>query len=70
MWNEDREPEYVDLEDCTIKAVTDKAILIEHDGDSVWVPKSVIEDAEQYEKWNRDVTVMVEEWFAIREELI
>jgi hypothetical protein len=70
MRSADREPEYVELEDCYISAVTAKAIQVHHDGDVVWVPKSLIEDPEQFERWDTGVTVMVEEWFARKEELI
>ncbi len=66
----DREPEYVELEDCYIGAVTDKAIQVHHDGDVVWVPKSLIEDPEQFERWDEGATVMVQEWFARKEGLI
>lgn len=67
---DNREPEYVELEDCYIGAVTEKALLVHHDGDVVWVPKSQIEKPEQFRKWDEMVSVMVTEWFARKEKLI
>lgn len=70
MGRREREPEYVELEGCYVHRVTEKAIQITHDGTMVWVPKSVIEDPEGYERWEADATILVEEWFARKAELI
>lgn len=66
----DREPVYVELEDVYIGAVTERAIQIHHDGEVFWVPKSVVQDPEQFEKWDEGCCVLVEEWFARKESLI
>lgn len=68
MFGDDND--YVELEDCYIGAVTERALLVHHDGDQVWIPKSLVEDPEQYEKWDEGVTVLVKEWFARKESLI
>ena len=68
--SQSREKEYVELEDCYIGAITDKAIQVHHDGDVWWIPKSVIEDADQFKRYEEDASVFVEEWFARKEEII
>ena len=51
----------VDIE-CTVKRETDKALLIDHGGESeVWMPKSQIKNVA---KNGRTVTLTVTEWIA------
>lgn len=66
----DREPVYVELEDCYIGVVTEKAVQIHHDDEVFWVPKSVIEDPDELERYDEHCTVYVQEWFARKEGLI
>jgi hypothetical protein len=68
--NPRREVEYVEMEDCYIGAVTEKAIQIHHDGEIFWVPKSVIQDPEQFGRYDEGCLVLVAEWFARKEGLI
>jgi hypothetical protein len=72
MWRDDDsdDDEFVELEDCYIHAVTDAAICLTHDGDKVWVPKSQIDDPDQYKRWDNGVSVLVREWFARKAKLI
>ena len=52
------------IEDCEAKVETDSALLVDIDGDEVWVPKSVIhDDSEVYEK-GHEGTLVVESWWA------
>lgn len=60
---------YVHLEECEIKAVTDKAILIRYEDRDIWCPKSQVADAEDYKRGMTDRTVSVTEWFAKKEGL-
>lgn len=70
MSQTDRGNEYVELEDCYIGVVTDASLQVHHDGEVFWVPKSLIEDAEDFERYDNHVTVYVKEWFARKEGLI
>jgi hypothetical protein len=47
-------------------------VLIEgrEEGDEVWIPKSVIEDAECYVDGDEDCEMNVATWFAKKEELV
>lgn len=38
-------------------------------GDIIWVPKSVINDPNDYEVGDKDCTISVEDWWAEKEEL-
>lgn len=55
---------WVHLEDCSVKRVTEKAILIEHDGEEVWLPISQVSEGEKYEEGDEDVTISITEWIA------
>jgi hypothetical protein len=62
--------EWVELEDCYIGHVTDKAIQIYHDTEWFWVPKSCIQDPDEFEKYDEHCLVLVKEWFARANSLI
>jgi hypothetical protein len=62
--------EYVEIEDCYISAVTERAIQLHQDGEVFWVPKSVIDDPDQFERYDEHALVLVREWFARKEGLI
>lgn len=48
-----------------VEAETDKAILVEIEGEKVWVPKSQIDDdSEVYSKESGGGTLIVTEWWA------
>lgn len=55
---------FVHLDDCNILAVTDKAVLIQHDGQEYWIPVSQLADGEDhpYEKGDKEITVSLSEW--------
>lgn len=56
--------EYVEFEDVTVKAETDKAILCVIGEDEHWVPKSQLsEDSEVYAK-GTEGKLVVSEWLA------
>ncbi len=52
------------IEDVTVEAETDAALLVVIDGEKVWLPKSGIhDDSEVYAK-DTDGTLVVHEWLA------
>lgn len=65
-----REDEWIELEDCYIGHTTDMALQIHHDGEVFWIPKSVIQDADQFSRWDNGCLILVKEWFARKEGLI
>lgn len=56
--------QWVHLEDCTVKKVTERAMLIEYDGNDVWLPLSQVSEAEQYEEGDEGITISVTEFIA------
>ena len=68
-WSEDEDQEYAELEIVRVMVVTEKALLVNHDGDEVWIPKSLIADPDQYARGVYD-GMEVAEWFARKEGLI
>lgn len=55
---------YVHLENCTVRRETDNALLVVYDGESLWLPKSQVADAENYAAGDEDVTISMTEWIA------
>lgn len=65
--------EYVDVEDCIVEACTKLAILVRitaNDPDPVWIPRSVVENAEDVEPGPLMQTIGVKKWFVEKEELL
>lgn len=63
----------VEFEECEVTAETDLAICVEGvpaDTDGVWIPKSVISDDSEIWKKGDEGTLVVAEWFAMKEGLI
>ena len=61
---------WVHLDVSLIKRETAAALLLVLDnGQEVWVPKSVVSDADDYEAGDSDCTVSVAEWFAEKNDL-
>lgn len=55
---------WVHLESCTVRRVTDKAMLVAYDDEDIWLPLSQVSQAEQYEAGDEGVTISVTEWIA------
>lgn len=51
------------------KAITKKAMLLSNNGHQVWVPRSVIEDEGGITQKKTRGNVLIEEWFADKENL-
>lgn len=69
-WHREKEKVYVEIEGCYIGSITEKAVQVHFDGDVWWVPKSVIRDHACIERWQQDVILEIEEWFARKAEII
>lgn len=55
----------------TVEAESEKAILVEIEGEKVWVPKSQIhEDSEVYSKESGGGTLIVTTWWATQKGLV
>lgn len=50
-----------------VRRETDLALLLVVEGDEVWVPKSLIEDADAIAAGDEDIEVEVAAWFAEQE---
>ena len=61
---------YVHLDVDTIKRETDRAFLVVIGDEEVWLPKSLVSDADDYEEGDEDVCLSVPEWFASKEGLV
>jgi hypothetical protein len=63
--------QYIEL-DLQIVTMTPDAILLSDGGEERWVPRSVIEDGNDY--WEEDIGLMktfeIQEWFAEKELMI
>jgi hypothetical protein len=55
---------WVHLEECSVKAVTERAILVEYEGEELWFPLSQVSEGDQYENGDEGVTISVTEWIA------
>lgn len=60
---------WVHLDVDRVVRLTEKAMLVEIDGEEVWVPLSVVADAETYEEGDTDVTISIQEWWAEKNDL-
>lgn len=55
---------WVHLEKCVVRRLTDKAALVEYEGERVWIPLSQIADPDDLEAGPDEVTVSVTDWIA------
>ena len=58
--------DYVHIEVDRVAKITEKAMLVEIDGEEVWLPLSQIspEDRDQYQEGDEDVSMCITEWIA------
>lgn len=64
------EPQYVTLENCYVVRRTNKAVLIQHEGESFWLPLSVIRSEKPLTRGMFRVSVEVLEDFAMKNAII
>ncbi len=57
---------YVHLEDVTIVALTDAAVLLEYDDEQYWIPRSQLAEGEdeKLKKGAKGLTLSITEWIA------
>ncbi len=55
---------YVSVKVDFIERETDRAFLVLHQGQKIWIPKSQVANADDYEAGLRDLTLSVTEWIA------
>ncbi len=53
-----------------ILAATDKALLLEIEGEEFWVPRSQIEDGHLFTEFCNDTEFQIKTWFCKKEGLI
>ena len=61
-----KESKYHELDNCFVKAVTQKAILVDHEGYEYWIPKSQTLNGMHQVKGD-SVDLEVSEWFLDKE---
>lgn len=57
------ELEYIHLDVDKIKKETDNAFLLVIKDKEIWVPRSLISDADDYEEGDKNCVVSVKEWW-------
>ena len=55
---------------CTFLHKTDKALLVQYDGEEIWFPLTAVKILEGAEERNRLIELEVDEWIAIEKEII
>lgn len=55
---------YVHLNDCEVKRTTEKAILIDYEGEEIWLPRSQVSEGDKYEAGDTGVTISITEYIA------
>lgn len=59
-----REQKYILVPVDKVVAATDMALLLEVDGEEYWVPKSQMEDPDEFVRGDRNVEIFMTEWIA------
>ena len=73
MSRKDRELHKVSFEKVLCSAETEKAIFVygvTDSEDGIWVPKSLVDDDSEVYKKGDEGTLVLPEWFAVKEGLI
>lgn len=60
----------VTIQNVTVKRETEKALLVEIDGEEHWVPQSQIDDASEVYAMGTEGKLVVTTWFARKKEWI
>lgn len=62
--------DWVHIEVAVIRKETDKAFNVQlENGQIVWIPKSQVSDADDYEAGDRNVTISITSWIAQQKEI-
>lgn len=57
---------WVHVDVAHIVRATENALLVEIDGEEIWLPRSQVSDGESYEVGDTNVTLSITEWLARR----
>lgn len=60
---------HFDIEEITMERTKALYVRIKGQRDRVWIPKSVIADADVYEEGDENVQISVKDWFVEKEGL-
>lgn len=60
----------VTIEDVKCTKETDKALLVEIEGEEHWIPKSMVDDDSEVYSVGDEGQLVISEWFAKKEGLI
>ncbi len=65
-------PKTVSLDDSRVVKATDKAVLVEYEGEEYWLPRSqiVVEESEVYDVEGDHGTLVITEWIAQQKGLV
>lgn len=55
---------WVTLENCYIRKITERALLVEWEEEDYWFPKACVEDPDRFEEGDDNVTVLITEAIA------
>ncbi len=58
---------HIDVE--RIKKITEKAMLVTLEDGDLWIPLSQVDEPDNFEEGDEDITVSVTEWFSKKQEL-
>jgi len=64
-----KEYQTIEISDVEVKKETEKALLVEIEGEEFWIPKSLIHDDSEVHSEDDKGTLVVPEWFAEKEGL-
>lgn len=57
-------PELIPIAKVSVMAETEKAILVEYEGDEIWIPKSLVGPNSEVEEPGDEGMIEIPEWFA------
>ena len=60
---------WVWLENCDVLRVTTQAIIIEYDGEQIWLPQSQVDEPERLDAGDCGVTIGITEWIANQKDI-
>lgn len=65
-------PKTISLDDVRVVKTTDKAVLVEYEGEEYWLPRShiVVEESEVYDVEGDHGTLVITEWIAQQKGLV
>lgn len=56
--------QYVHLEGCFVQRTTEKALLVQYNGESYWLPRAAVSNGGNFDAGDRNVTISIPERLA------